>query len=348
MTDDLLRYSCQMILPGFGEEKQLQLKNASVLIVGLGGLGCPAAQYLTAAGIGTIGLADFDLISVSNLHRQILYNECEIGLKKALVAAEKLKKQNPHINIKAIDLYITSENVLDLIKEYDIILDATDNFETRYLLNDACVLSGKPLVYGAIYQYEGQLAIWNLPNDDGTHSPNYRDIFPEVDPSQVPDCAQGGVMPAVAGVIGCLQANEAISYITGQTDNSSAGLFIFNIQTLQSRKIKIGRSSKRSITELKPTEITQTISAQDLKTVIWENNYELIDVRTIEERNENTIGGRHIPVELVETEISAVNTDKPIVFYCNSGKRSALAAKIAKRKIPSLVVYSLEGGLTKW
>src|SRR5437764_9525015 len=195
MVEDLSRYSCQMALPDFGRSVQEKLKNSKVLIVGLGGLGCPAAQYLTAAGIGTIGLADHDTISISNLHRQILYNESEVGLKKTAVAIKRLICQNSGIIFNDHPVKVHSENVLEIVKEYDIIIDATDNFETRYLLNDACVLSGKPLVYGAIYQYEGQMAVWNLKNEDGTFSPNYRDLFPDVNPSQIPNCSEGGVIP---------------------------------------------------------------------------------------------------------------------------------------------------------
>src|SRR5450432_2561096 len=172
MRNELLRYSCQLALPGFSEASQQQLQNAKVLIVGAGGLGCPAAQYLAAAGIGTIGIADFDTVSISNLHRQILYTPAEVGLKKAAISCKKLQQQNPGIALIPHDVKITSENVMEIILPYNILLDCSDNFDTKYLLNDACVLTGKPLVYGAIYQYEGQLAVWNVMNTDGTHTPN--------------------------------------------------------------------------------------------------------------------------------------------------------------------------------
>ncbi|MBS1528645.1 MAG: HesA/MoeB/ThiF family protein, partial [Bacteroidetes bacterium] len=214
MDEDITRYSCQIALPGFGKTAQKRLRQAKVLVVGGGGLGCPALQYLAAAGVGTIGIADHDTISLSNLHRQILYTPSEVGLKKAIVACEKLRKQNPSIGVIAHDIKVNSDNVVDLIRPYDIIVDGTDNFETRYLLNDAAVLLGKPLIYGAIYQFEGQVAVWNTKNEDGSISPNYRDLYPEVNASQIPNCADGGVMPTLAGIIGCMQANEAIKYIT--------------------------------------------------------------------------------------------------------------------------------------
>ena len=158
------------------------------MIIGAGGLGCPAAQYLTAAGIGTLGIADFDTISISNLHRQVLYTHEDIGAKKALVACERLQKQNPLIKLVAHHTKITSDNVLDIVSKYDLVVDGTDNFDTRYPINDACVLTGKPVIYGAIYQFEGQVAVWNVVNANGAKSPNYRDIFPAVDAIQIPDC----------------------------------------------------------------------------------------------------------------------------------------------------------------
>jgi molybdopterin/thiamine biosynthesis adenylyltransferase len=178
---DASRYSCQVALPGFGERAQQLLQQAKVLIVGMGGLGCPAAQYLAAAGVGTLGLADDDIVSISNLHRQILYTPADADFKKVAVAVAKLQAQNPEIDIVPHQFKVTADNVLHLFEQYDVILDGTDNFETRYLLNDAAIILGKPLVYGAIYQFEGQVAVWNVLNADVTRSPNYRDLYPQVD-----------------------------------------------------------------------------------------------------------------------------------------------------------------------
>ena len=237
MQSDFSRYSCQMALPQFGETKQKLLQNGKVLIVGAGGLGCPAAQYLAASGVGTIAIADFDTISISNLHRQILYSTDDIGLKKVEIACRKLQQQNPLVTLIPLDVKITSENVMEIIQPYDIIADGTDNFDTKYLLNDACVLADKPLVYGAIYQYEGQVAIWNVLNEDGTRSFNYRDLFPRFDAVQIPNCAEGGVIPTLAGIIGCMQANEIIKYLS-QTGSLLAGkLLIFDALSMQSRII---------------------------------------------------------------------------------------------------------------
>ena len=237
MQPDFTRYSCQLALPGFNEKKQQQLQNAKVLIAGAGGLGCPAALYLTASGVGTIGIADYDVVSVSNLHRQVLFTNAEVGLKKTIIACTKLQQQNPGISLIPHDVKITSQNVMELITPYDMVLDCTDNFETKYLLNDACVLTGKPLIYGAIYQYEGQVALLNVLNADGTYSPNYRDIFPEVNSILIPNCADGGVMPTLAGIIGCMQANEVIKYFSKDDEILAGKMLMFDVQTLQSRII---------------------------------------------------------------------------------------------------------------
>lgn len=348
MQDEWLRYSCQITLPGFGKESQLKLQQAKVLIVGAGGLGCPAAQYLAASGIGTIGIADFDTISTSNLHRQILYSPSEVGQLKSAIACKKLKLQNPSITLIPITEKITSTNVIKIISDYDIVVDGTDNFETKYLLNDACVLTGKPFVYAAIYQYEGQVSLLNVINKDETYSPNYRDLFPNVNASQVPDCAEGGVIPTIAGMTGCVQANEVIKWITGTGELLSGKIFMLDARTLQSRIIKTGKVSKTVITELPETEIINLISPVDFQKSIDKNLYELIDVRSIEERAEFNIGGKHIPLSEIEKNLSSFNFDKPVVFYCETGRRSAQATQIVKEIFPKHVFYSLAGGLKAW
>ncbi|HVW12187.1 MAG TPA: HesA/MoeB/ThiF family protein [Mucilaginibacter sp.] len=347
MDADLTRYSCQMALPGFGEAAQNLLQQAKVLVVGAGGLGCPALQYLAAAGVGTLGIADYDVISLGNLHRQILYTPDDVGLKKAVVAYEKLQKQNPLIKIIAHDIKIDSDNVMGLIRAYDIIVDGTDNFETRYLLNDAAVISGKPLVYGAIYQYEGQLAVWNAKNKDGSRSPNYRDLYPEVNAAQVPNCAVGGVIPTLAGIIGCMQANEVIKYITGTGELLAGKVLIFDAQTLRSRIIKIGDTTKTNITALTATSDVPTVTAGELKKGLEQNIYELVDVRTIQERDLFDIGGRHIPVEEIEENLDYFTSETPKVLYCATGKRSAEAVKLIKRKLPNAKVFTLSGGINQ-
>lgn len=345
---ETLRYSCQMQLPGFGEAKQEMLRRAKVLIIGAGGLGCPAAQYLAAAGVGTITLADFDVVSISNLHRQILYTPGEAGLNKATVACGKLSVQNPQIILKAFTEKITTSNVLDIIGEHDVVLDGTDNFETRYLINDACVLSGKPLVYGAIYQYEGQVAIWNGENADGTRTPNYRDVFPEVNAALVPNCAEGGVIPTLAGIIGCMQANEAIKLITKTGEPLTGKLLLLDVQTMQSRIINTGMVSSVMIRELPSSVQVDLLTVEDLNGAIDLEKYEWIDVRTAKERSHFTIGGKHLPMNTFEEHLSQIDPGKPIICYCATGKRSAEAVKILKHHFPGVIAYSLDGGMKAW
>lgn len=348
MNAELLRYSCQINLPGFEESAQQKLKDAKVLVVGAGGLGCPSAQYLAAAGVGNLIIADDDVVSISNLHRQILYTPAEVGLKKVIVATQKLQQQNPQIKITALDKRINSDNAMGIIRDVDIVLDGTDNFDTRYLLNDACVLLNKPLVYGAIYQYEGQVAVWNVLNEDGTRTPHYRDVFPEVDAAQIPNCAEGGVIPTLAGIIGCMQANEAIKHITGIGDLLAGKIFMFDAQTMQSRVVKIGNVSNTTVTQIHKTEIVPVISIKEFQKSIDLNIYELVDVRTIEERNDFSIGGTHIPIAILENELNTISTNRPILFYCASGKRSAEAVKMYKKIYPSAEAYSLDGGMKAW
>jgi molybdopterin/thiamine biosynthesis adenylyltransferase/rhodanese-related sulfurtransferase len=342
---DLLRYSCQLALPGFSEAAQQRLKAARVLIIGAGGLGCPAAQYLASSGVGTLGIADFDTISISNLHRQILYDPGDVGKNKALIACERLLRQNPDIQLVPHTDKITSDNVSQVIEDYDIVVDGTDNFESRYLINDACVLSGKPLVYGAIYQYEGQVAVWNLPNDNGSRSPNYRDLYPQVDATQIPNCSVGGVIPTLAGIIGSMQANEVLKYIT-QTGELLAGkVLIFDAQSMQSRIIKIGNASKTGITALQPTIKASTITQAELQNGLDTGTMQLVDVRTLQERDLHDIGGEHIPLDELEENMELLNADITVVFYCATGKRSAEAVKLVSKLKPGTNALSLEGGI---
>ncbi len=345
MPHDFTRYSCQITLPGFGELAQRMLQNAKVLIAGAGGLGCPAAQYLVAAGVGTVGIVDYDNISISNLHRQILYNPKQEGNKKAFVACTRLQQQNPDIQLFPHNIMLTDENINDIISQYDLVLDCTDNFETRYLLNDACVIAGIPLVYGAIYQYEGQVAVWNVTNEDGTRSPNYRDVFPEANISLIPNCSEGGVFPTLAGIIGSMQANEALKLIT-QTGELLAGkILIFDALTMQSRIIKTKPVTETNITALPHFTAIPKISAADVKANL--DKYILVDVRSKEEHEEFNIGGINIPLDNIDDISPYLEEDKPIVLYCSSGRRSAEAVKIINMLFIA-DIFSLDGGLKEW
>lgn len=337
------RYSCQIKLPNFDEQAQQKLQNAAVLIVGMGGLGCPAAQYLVAMGIGKLGIADFDTVNISNLHRQILYQINDVGKLKIDAAYEKLKLQNTDCQIIKHKIKAKYYNIEELIEPYDVVIDASDNFETRYLLNDACVIAGKPLVYGAIYQYEGQVAIWNVKLSDNQYSANYRDVFPEVEPEKIPNCSEGGVIPTIAGIIGVMQANEAVKYICGLGELLVGKVLIFDALSMQSRIIKTKLVSQISIKNIaQPIEIEEINYKEFFEN---KNEYTLIDVRTFEEKLKFDLGGLHFPIQEFRTKVAEIPSEKPILIYCESGKRSMMAAQILKEKRPQLKVFSLENGI---
>lgn len=340
MSENFERYHCQMALPGFGKPSQQLLKKAKVLIVGAGGLGCPAAQYLTAAGVGTIGMADDDVVSLSNLHRQILYTPDDLGLSKVEVAARKLQQQNPAVKVLPYILRVTPDNVMELIEGFDLIIEGVDNFETKYLLNDACVLSGKPLVYGAIYQYEGQVCIWNVLQKDGSYSPNYRDLFPDAEKVQVPNCAEGGVIPTLAGIVGCMQANETIKYLIHSTNILAGQLWLMDVLDGKTRIIKL-KNTQIPIDKLPVSMATLTLEDLEKGT----GNYQLIDVRTKKEHQAYNIGGKNIPLAGLEGQLTSIDISIPIVFYCATGKRSASAAISVKNRFPQAIVYSLKNGI---
>lgn len=348
MTEDLLRYSCQIALPGFGEAAQQLLAEAKVLVVGAGGLGCPTLQYLASTGVGTIGIADYDIVSIGNLHRQVLFSPADKDFKKSMIATKRLQRQNLDISVITHDTRVTAANVMDLVSQYDIIVDCTDNFETRYLLNDAGVLLGKPVVYGAIYQFEGQVAVWNIKNADGTFSPNYRDLYAEVDATQVPSCTVGGVIPTLAGIIGCMQANEVIKYITKTGDLLKGKVLMFDAQSMQSRIIKLGSVTKTNIAALPKMADAITMTVEEVKKGLEENTLELLDIRTDRERDEIDIGGKHIEVDELEDNLDYINIGAVKVLYCSSGKRSSEAVKMLRQKSPKAKVFSLEGGLGAW
>lgn len=341
MSTPFERYQCQIALPGFGVASQELLENARILIVGMGGLGCPSAQYLASSGVGTIGIADDDTVSLSNLHRQILYTPDDVGAYKVDIATKRLQQQNPSVAIIPYRLRITSSNVMEMISEFDLIIEGTDNFETKCLLNDACVLAGKPLVYGAIYQHESQVSIWNVLQKDGSYSPNYRDVFPNAEESQVPNCREGGVIPTLAGIVGCMQANEAIKYITRSEDLLDGKLWMMNVMSGKTQIIKL-RKTTVQITGL--TETIPTISPEQF--LQDKENFEMIDVRTEKEHLSFNIGGKNIPLDILQDHFSIISsTSEPILVYCQSGKRSMEAARKIKKAFPEKEVFSLKGGI---
>lgn len=341
MNSDLEKYQCQIALPNFGKEAQQKLQSAKVLIIGMGGLGCPAAQYLASSGIGVLAMADHDVVSLSNLHRQILYSPEDIGKSKVQVAATVLQKQNPDVKIIPIQKQITSDNIMRIILEYDIVIDGTDNFATKYLINDACVLSKKPVVYGAVYQHEGQVSIWNSKNYDATYSANYRDVFPEIAAQQIPNCREGGVLPSLVGMVGCMQATETIKYLINDPNALVSKLWMINMQSGKTQLIKLPKKSTVKITGV--TESISTISYQEfLKN---KSSFELIDIRSCEEHLAKNIGGKNIPASDLESFLCAQSLSSSIIFYCTTGKRSWAAVSEFKKKFPKIHFLSLENGI---
>ena len=360
--DELERYNRQFILPEFGEEAQTNLKNAKVLVVGAGGLGAPLLLYLTAAGVGTIGIIDDDKVELSNLHRQVLFSTDKIGSVKASEAAIQLKKLNPHVHFKIYNEKLTSENALAILQEYDLVADGTDNFPTRYLVNDACVLLKIPNIYASIYRYEGQVSVFNMLNEDGSRGPNYRDLFPDPPaPDSVPNCAEGGVLGVLAGIIGSMQASEAIKVITGIGEPLNGRLFIIDTLSFETRTIKYSNSDYSTmITELidyeefcgtrqnTPYEVNE-ITVQELNQLIKNgDDFQLIDVRTEFEHHIDNIGGLLIPLGNLVNRIGDVECDKKVVVYCKVGVRSMEAILHLQSVYSFNNLYNLQGGIQSY
>lgn len=360
--DTYKRYSRQIILKEFGEEAQEKLFNAKVLVAGAGGLGCPALLYLAAAGAGTIGIADFDVADISNLQRQTLYGMDDIGKSKAESAAKKLKAFNPEIEIRIYDVKLDNQNALKIISEYDVIIDCTDNFQTRYLINDACVILAKPLVYGAVIGYEGQAAVFNFIDKKTGIKTNYRDLFPNPpDDGSVISCNEAGVLGVVPGIIGTMQAAEAIKIITGIGKVLCNTIISYNVLSNRFEKFTIsplentGSSIPGSQSEfskynyerfcgIKKSE--NEISVEDFYNLLVKENVRVIDIR---EENEmpllNKLKSENIPMTVFEKNISLLNSDETIVLICQTGKRSSAAVEILKKKDSLCKAYSLSGGI---
>lgn len=356
--NELERYSRHLVLPQFGLEGQRKLKQASVLVVGAGGLGCPVLQYLAAAGVGTIGILDFDRVSVSNLHRQVLYGTNDIGQYKAARAAIKLIELNSFVKTISIAKKIEAENAMELLAPYDIVVDCTDNFPTRYLLNDACVLSNKPLVYGSIFRYEGQVAVFNL-----NKGANYRDLYPTPPAAgSVPNCEEGGVLGVLPGIIGCLQANEVLKIIAGIGDPLNGQLLLFDTLNLESRVVKFPNQNQRNsikklidyaafcgITKIEQTMDMKEITASELKTLKDKGEeFQLIDVREGYEIEICNLNGECIPLSEIPHSIDKISRDKKVIIHCRSGSRSGNTIKWLEKNHNFENLYNLKGGILAW
>jgi len=363
--EELARYNRHIIIPGFGEEAQLKLKAAKVLIIGSGGLGSPALLYLTAAGVGTIGIVDFDVVDDSNLQRQVLFDIHEIGKPKVEAAKRRLEALNPHTRFILHNTHINSGNALDIIKDYDVVADGTDNFPTRYLVNDATLLLNKPNVYGSIFQFEGQVSVFNYVNSRGERGPNYRDLYPSPPPpGLVPSCAEGGVLGVLPGIIGSLQALEVIKVITGIGEPLSGRFYTFDALNFESRTFRIKRRDDNPVNGLNPSirelidyeqfcgmraveeKPAKEISAQELYD--WQvkgRKFKLIDVREPSEYKIVQIGGDLIPVNTIAEHIDQIPRDVDVVVYCKSGGRSLRAIRELEDQFGYRNLYNLKGGI---
>ena len=362
-ANELLRYNRHIILPEFGIEGQQKLKAAKVLVIGVGGLGCPMLLYLVAAGVGRIGIVDFDEVSESNLQRQVLFTTKDIGKLKVELAKKRLKALNPNVIIDSYPVALTSKNALEIISKYDIVADGCDNFPTRYLVNDACVLVDKPLVSASIFRYEGQLSVFNLQDDEGNYGPNYRDLFPEPPPPEmVPNCAEGGIIGVIAGIMGSMQANEIIKIISGVGDPLSGRLFVFDAKRFSNHILTINKNYNRDLIEklidyeefCSPAkfdikEIMKELSVEEL--FQWKTNnkeHQLIDVREIYEYQIAEIGGLLIPMGDIKNNVDRIKKDIPVVIQCRSGHRSGDVLLYLQEKYNFENLYNLKGGILEY
>ena len=364
-NDEILRYSRHLIMPEVGMEGQLKLKAAKVLCIGAGGLGSPLALYLGAAGVGTLGLVDFDVVDYTNLQRQIIHRTEDVGRPKLDSAVDKLKAMNPFLNIKKFNTHLSSDNALEIFKEFDIIADGTDNFPTRYLTNDACVLSGKPNVYASIFRFEGQASVFGMP--DG---PCYRCLYPEPPPpGLVPSCAEGGVLGILPGLLGVIQATEVIKLILGSGDPLIGRLLLVDALGMKFRELKLRKNPNCPVCGKNPTlkklidyqefcgirgeeapaEVTTSeMQVEELKQRLdGGEDLFILDVREPHEYQICNLGGHLIPLGDLPRRVNELDTSKEIVAHCRSGVRSAKAVNFL-RQAGFKKVHNLAGGILAW
>jgi adenylyltransferase/sulfurtransferase len=365
--EEIQRYSRHLLIPDVGLEGQRKLKSASVLLVGTGGLGSPAALYLAAAGVGHIGIVDYDVVEASNLQRQIIHGTDRVGKLKVESARQRMLELNPLIQVDAFNEVFTAQNARRIAEGYDILVDGTDNFPTRYLINDLCALTGRPYVYGSVYRFEGQVSVF-----DARSGPCYRCLFPEPPPpGSVPSCAEGGVFGVLPGIVGTIQAAETIKLILGMKDSLVGRLLLVDGQEMRFQEIHLKKAPDcklcgphATITELvdyeqfcgvpyrdnKPVaetehQITPKALAEKFKSG---DSFQLIDVRTpMEQEISNLPGSVLIPVDQLEQRLDQLDRQKPIVCYCRTGHRSERAVQLLLGK-GFRNVYNLEGGINAW
>ena len=363
--DEILRYSRHLIMPEVGMEGQKKLKAARVLCIGTGGLGSPLALYLAAAGVGTLGLVDFDVVDYTNLQRQIIHSTADVGRKKLDSAADKLKAINPFLNLKTFDLRLSSENALELFRDFDIIADGTDNFPTRYLVNDACVLTGKPNVYGSIFRFEGQASVFAT--EEG---PCYRCLYPEPPPpGLVPSCAEGGVLGILPGLVGVMQATEVIKLILGIGDPLIGRLLLIDALGMKFRELKLRKNPACPVCGTHPTvtklidynefcgirgeeksvdSATSDMQVEELKRRLDAgDDLFILDVREPNEYQICNLGGHLIPLNDLPSRVHELDSSREIVAHCKMGGRSAKAVEFLQ-SVGFKRVKNLRGGILEW
>lgn len=347
--EEINRYSRHIILPEIGMNGQEKLKQAKVLVIGAGGLGCPVLQYLVSAGVGTIGMVDNDVVEETNLQRQILFSSDDIGKRKTEVAKQKLSLLNPACQLQIANCRLSSSNALDIIKDYDLVIDGSDNFPTRYLANDACVMINKPLVFGSIFKFEGQVSVFNYKN-----GPTYRCLFPEP-PQDSPNCAEMGVLGVLPGIIGTMMANEALKIILGIGEILSGKLFVFDALASQGQVICFEKNPANSnITSLidhenfcKPKSNTiREISANEFRKLMERKEpIQIIDVREPSEYSEYNINGINIPLKSIPNHIGKIRKDIPVIIHCQRGSRSRKAIELLQKDFGFNNLLNLTGGM---
>ena len=365
-NEEILRYSRHLIMPEVGMEGQLKLKKAKVLLIGTGGLGAPLGLYLAAAGVGQLGLVDFDVVDFTNLQRQVTFGSTDVGKPKSEAARARLSNLNPDIQVQAFETKLTSANALELFRDFDIIVDGTDNFPTRYLVNDACVLLGKPNVYGSIFRFEGQVTIFGMPG-----GPCYRCLYPEPPPpGLVPSCAEGGVLGVLPGIVGSIQAMETIKLILGSGRNLTGRLLLFDALEMGFREFKLRKNPKcpmcgehRTIDKLidyyefcgvrgeeapAPDLKVPEIMPRELKARLDRGeDLFILDVREPHEYQICNLRGHLIPLGELPRRVHELDSSREIVAHCRSGKRSAEAVDFL-RKAGFRKILNLKGGILAW
>ncbi|MBC6997903.1 HesA/MoeB/ThiF family protein [Cytophaga sp. FL35] len=345
------RYQRQVILPGFGEEAQQKLQQAKVLVIGAGGLGIPVLTYLNSMGVGTLGIVDNDLVSITNLHRQVAFAEKDVNQAKVTVLARKLSEQNSDTKIIEYPIFLNRENALDLIQEYDLVVDASDNFPTRYLVNDACVMLNKPFIYGALHGFEGQVSVFN--HNGG---PTYRCLFPTMPKSdEVPNCNDHGVLGILPGIVGNLQALEAVKVITALGEALSGKLLLFDALGNTFQKIKFGlRTENLEIRELQSSydfdcEVgVNEISAENFSNLMETDEIQLIDVRTEKEFARNHLSvAKNIPLGELESRLGEIDFNSTAYLLCQSGIRSKKAIAKLQELQPLAQLVNVTGGMNQ-